>query len=52
MGISRGPWPVWGFWRMEGHRISLLSPGDQALGSDGEAEAAGKDTTEEEPEPR
>uniref|UniRef100_A0A8C2M288 Synaptotagmin-like 1 n=1 Tax=Cricetulus griseus TaxID=10029 RepID=A0A8C2M288_CRIGR len=33
-------------------RRKKSSRGDQALGSDGEAEAAGKDTTEEEPEPR
>ncbi|XP_036032964.1 synaptotagmin-like protein 1 [Onychomys torridus] len=33
-------------------RRKKSSRGDQALGSDGEAEAAGKDTTEEEPESR
>lgn len=36
---------------MQAHRISHLSPGDQALGSDGDGEAAGEDTIEE-AEPR
>lgn len=47
MGISCGS--VWGFLRIEAHRISHPSPGDQALGSNSEAEAAGKDTDEDEP---
>ncbi|XP_012606024.1 synaptotagmin-like protein 1 isoform X1 [Microcebus murinus] len=43
---SRGTLPEKG-----AHGASHLGPGDQAVGSDGEAEAAGKEN-EEEPEPR